>query len=64
VADMPTPTKQEHSVADINAVREFLLSGREIPPAPKPSKRGQQNVSNVPVHQGISRARDRASAKD
>ena len=60
---MTTHTKQDHSYDDINAVREFLVSGREIPPAPKPARRGQQNVSNVPMRQGIIRARVRPDAK-
>jgi hypothetical protein len=61
---MPTQTKQDVAHTDLNAVREFLLSGREIPPAPKPARRGQRNVSEVPVHQGIVRARVRSGAKD
>jgi hypothetical protein len=61
---MPTQTKLDSSFTDLSAVREFLLSGREIPPAPKPGRRGQKNVSNVPVHQGIGRARIRSAVKD
>ncbi len=61
---MLTQTKQDVAFTDLNAVREFLLSGREIPPAPKPARRGQRNVSSVPVHQGIVRARVRAAVKN
>lgn len=60
---MPTQTKNDFGFADLNAVREFLLSGREIPPAPKPGRRGQRSVSAVPVHQGIVRARGRSAMK-
>ncbi len=60
---MQTQTKNDSAFADLTAVREFLLSGREIPPAPKPGRRGQRNISSVPVHQGIVRARVRSSAK-
>ena len=61
---MPTQTKQDVAHTDLNAVREFLLSGRAIPPAPKPARRGQRNVSEVPVHQGIVRARVRSGDKN
>jgi hypothetical protein len=60
---MLTETKQHVAFTDLDAVREFLLSGREIPPAPKPARRGQRNVSTVPVHQGIIRARVRSGDK-
>lgn len=58
---MPTQTKQDSAFADLSAVREFLLSGREIPPAPKTGRRGGRNAPAVPVHQGIVRARVRAA---
>jgi hypothetical protein len=60
---MPTQTKQDPVLTDLNAVREFLLSGRELPPAPKTGRRGQRNTPAVPVHQGIGRDRIRSAVK-
>jgi hypothetical protein len=61
---MQTQTKPQIVVADVNAVREFLLSGREIPRETRSARPHQKSVADVPCHQGIVRARTRPAAKD
>lgn len=62
---MQTQPKHEIGVADLAAVREFLISGREIPLAPSPRSTrpsARRSVAAVPFHHGITRAR-RTAAK-
>lgn len=65
----PLATRSNHPgtgpVADIEAVREFLLSGRALPPAPPTGRVKPHQRSSAPVafHNGIVRARTRSSAK-
>jgi hypothetical protein len=60
---MPTQ-KDEIAITDLNAVREFLLSGREIPRQASQRKPSQRSVCTVPLHNGIVRARSRSHSKD
>ena len=65
----PLPTRSNHpdtrTVADIDAVREFLVSGRAIPPAPPTGRAKPHGRTSAPVafHNGIVRARTRSAAK-
>jgi hypothetical protein len=60
---MQTQSKHPIAFADVNAVREFLISGREIPRETRSTRPHQKSVADVPMHQGIVRARTRSSAK-
>ncbi len=60
---MHSHSKPDIAIADLDAVREFLLSGREIPRVSKATRVSQKNTSTVPVHNGIVRARTRSAAK-
>ena len=59
---MPTQ-KADLAVADLDAVREFLLSGREIPRQTTQRKPSRKPVVSVPVHNGIVRVRSRSASK-
>jgi hypothetical protein len=60
---MQTEMKPQISETDLIAVRDFLLSGRELPRSVSPGrpKQRKQLSAPVPVHNGIVRARSRAS---
>jgi hypothetical protein len=60
---MQTQSKPQIVVADVNAVREFLVSGREIPRETRSARPHQKSVAEVPFHHGIVRARTRSVAK-
>ncbi len=60
---MPTQIKETNVVANLEAVREFLISGREIPQEIRHRKPVQNSFSTVPVHNGITRARSRSTSK-
>lgn len=60
---MPTQLKEGIAVADLDAVREFLLTGREIPRNDPPKKPHRKSQPPVLVHNGITRARGHSPAK-
>jgi len=65
LSPMPTQIKDSIPVADLNAVREFLLNGRELPSTlERPRQPSRKPVASVPCHRGIIRARERSVSKN